>query len=152
MIRYIKNLKRPLSNKIALFIFLGVAAYCPGPWAAGIMLSSSLEQALDNVVGMGDINVGGNLTDSCSIGASNAICVGTYSWTDDHSSDQSVNKGALLLSGSAQQGLVSNINVSTTVSPTATGVNTIGTVDIPVPGTVVNLSNSNNATGFIGGY
>jgi hypothetical protein len=148
MNRYINGLKRPMYTT-GLCLLLSFAGFIPGAWASGM---SSLDQALDDVSGMGDINIGGNLTDTCSIGGSNAICVGTYSWTDNHSSDASVNKGALILSGNAQEGLVTNINVSTTVSPTATGVNTVGTVDIPVAGAVVNMNNSNNATGFIGGF
>ena len=150
MIRFINSLK--LSTFFLMFsLFLSGTAYSANSSAEGINL---LEQALDNVTAKGDsnINIGGDLVDTCTIGASNAICVGTYVWTDDHSNDSSVNKGAVLLSGSAQSGIVTNINVTTSVSPTATGVNTVGSIDIPQPGSVVDLSNSNNATGFIGGY
>jgi len=117
-------------------------------WASNINL---LEQALDDISAKGDITVGGNLSNSCTTGGANTICVGTYAWTDDHTSDASVNKGGMVLNGNTQQYLVSNINVNTTVSPTATGVNTIGTVS-PASGATLNMSNNNNATGFIGGF
>ena len=114
---------------------------------------SLLEQTLDGISAKGDstVTVGGDLTSTCNISGSNAICVGTYVWTDDHTNDSSVNKGAMVLSGNVQQNLVSDINVNTTVSPTATGVNTVGSIT-PAPGVTLNFSNNNNATGFIGGF
>jgi hypothetical protein len=115
--------------------------------------TDALDQALDDISGMADsnISVGGNLTSTC-VTSSNAVCIGTYVWTDDHSNDQSVNKGALVLSGNVQQNVTSTINVTSDTSPTATGVNTIGTITVPVPGTTLNFSNNNNATGLIGGF
>ena len=112
---------------------------------------SKLEQALDEVSGKGDIIVSGDLTSNCYT-TSNTVCVGTYVWTDDHSNDNSVNKGGIQLNGNVQQYLTTNINVTSTASPTATGVNTIGTIDVPVPGTTLNFNNSNNATGLLGGF
>ena len=132
-----------------------VVCWCCGlfgsySWGASI----SLEQTLDDIHAMGDstINVGGNLDSSCTNAQSNAVCVGTYVWTDDHTGDSSINKGAIVMDGYVQQNLVSNINVNTTQSPTATGANVIGTVDIPTPGITLYLENRNNATGLIGGF
>lgn len=145
MMHYTKTLKQ------SVFITSLALCWCNGSWATNI---GTLDQALDNVSGMGTstVSIAGDLNSSCSTGGSNTICIGTYVWTDDHANDASVNKGAMVLNGNVQQNLVTNINVNTTVSPTATGVNTIGTVDLPVPGTTLNLSNNNNATGFIGGF
>jgi len=112
---------------------------------------SKLDEARDNVSGKGDIIVSGNYTSNCT-STSNTVCVGTYVWTDDHSNDSSVNKGGIQLNGYVQQNLTTNINVTSTASPTATGVNTIGTIDVPVPGTTLNFNNSNNATGLLGGF
>lgn len=116
--------------------------------------NSRLDQALDNVTGMGTstVTISGDLNSSCSVAGSNNICLGTYVWSDDHSNDSSVNKGAIVMTGNVQQTLVSNINVNSSVSPTATGVNTIGTVDLPNPGSTLYLTNTNNATGFLGGF
>ncbi|MEJ2574762.1 MAG: hypothetical protein P8Z00_19435 [Anaerolineales bacterium] len=115
--------------------------------------ASLLDQALDNVSAMGTANIstGGDLTSTCSVSGNSNICLGTYVWSDDHSNDASANKGAIILTGNVQYNLVSNINVTTTTSPTATGVNTIGSVDVPSGGTLY-LSNTNTATGFIGGF
>jgi hypothetical protein len=113
---------------------------------------SPIEQTLDNVSAMGDITVGGNFDSSCTNSASNVVCVGTYVWTDDHTGDASVNKGAIVMDGYTQQNLVSNINVNTAQSPTATGANVVGTINIPIPGITLSLTNSNNATGLIGGF
>lgn len=126
------------------------AWYTNSSWGSSISL---LEQALDGISAKGDsiVTVSGDLNSACNTGSSNTICVGTYVWSDDHSNDASVNKGALVLSGNVQENLVTNINVNSSVSPTATGVNTIGTVT-PSAGSTLNLSNNNNATGFIGGF
>ena len=124
--------------------------YSNESWGSSISL---LEQALDGISAKGDaiVTVSGDLNSACNTGGSNTICVGTYVWSDDHSNDSSVNKGALVLGGNVQENLVTNINVNSSVSPTATGVNTVGTVT-PSTGSTLNLSNNNNATGFIGGF
>ena len=144
----------PAMSRLVFAVSL-VLCWCGGwyvndSWASNIGL---LDQALDGVSAKGDtiLNVTGDLNSICNTASSNTICVGTYVWTDDHSTDSSVNKGAMVLGGNVQQNLVSNINVNTTVSPTATGVNTIGSVT-PSAGATFDLSNNNNATGFIGGF
>lgn len=127
---------------------------CGGGWFGNDSQASSiskLDQALDDVSAKGDVVVGGDFTSNCN-SASNTVCVGTYVWTDDHSNDNSVNKAGIQLNGNVQQNLTTNINVTSTASPTATGVNTIGTIDVPVPGTTLNFNNSNNATGLLGGF
>lgn len=132
-----------------MIICLYGASYSDDSRASSV---SKLDQALDNVSAKGDIIVSnGDFTSTCS-STSNTVCVGTYVWTDDHSNDASVNKGGIQLNGYVQQNLTTNINVTSTASPTATGVNTIGTIDVPVPGTTLNFSNSNNATGLLGGF
>ena len=70
---------------------------------------------------------------------------------DDHSNDTSSNKGALIQSGYVQQNLVSNINIDSTVSPVSASANIVSNVT-PSAGSTINLSNSANSTGFIGGY
>ena len=140
------------SGLIASLVIYWCSAWTGGySWGGNI---SPIEQALDDVSAMGDsnISVGGNLDSSCTNASSNSVCVGTYVWTDDHTGDASVNKGAIVMDGYVQQNLVSNINVNTTLSPTAAGANVVGTVDIPNPGITMSLSNSNNATGLIGGF
>ena len=139
------------SNIIAGLVICGCYLWNSGiSWGSSISL---LEQALDGISAKGDsiVTVSGDLNSACNTGSSNTICVGTYVWSDDHSNDSSVNKGAMVLGGNVQQNLVTNINVNSTVSPTATGVNTVGTVT-PSAGSTLNLSNNNNATGFIGGF
>ena len=115
---------------------------------------SRLDNALDQVAGEGTstYSVTGNVTNDCQLSnSSNSICLGTYIWTDDHSNDQSSNKGALIQNGYVQQNLVSNINISSTVSPVSASANIVSNVT-PAPNSTINLSNSANSTGFIGGY
>ena len=98
------------------------------------------------------VSVTGNVTNDCTLSSSgHSICLGTYIWTDDHSNDASSNKGALIMTGNTQQNLVSNINIDSTVSPVSASANIVSNVT-PAPNSTINLSNSANSTGFIGGY
>lgn len=115
---------------------------------------SLLDNALDQIGGKGTstYSVTGNVDTNCALtSSSNSICLGTFIWTDDHSSDASTNKGALIMTGNVQQNLVSNINIDSTVSPVSASANIVSNVT-PAPGSTVNLSNTANSTGFIGGY
>ena len=115
---------------------------------------SRLDAALDQVSALGTstYSVTGDVSTNCTLTqSSNSLCVGTFIWTDDHTSDQSVNKGALVQSGYVQQNLVSNINISSDIAPVAASANIVSNVN-PTPGSTINLSNAANATGFIGGY
>jgi hypothetical protein len=142
------SVKRPILVASMFLFCLGVW-YSSSSSAGGA--TSLLDQALDNVSAM-DISVGGNLSNTCTTNASSSICIGTYSWTDSHANDNSVNKGAIVYDGYVQQNLVSNINVSSAESPTATGANVVGTINAPQPGITISLSNNNNANGFLGGF
>ena len=144
----LRKIKRSYFNAAFVIYLLG-GLLANHSWAAGLGL---IEGALDAISGMGTstVTVGGNMDNTCTVGGS-SICVGSYVWTDDHSADASTNKGAIVMSGNVQQNLVSNINVNTTQSPSASGANVIGDVNIPAGGSI-NLSNNNNATGFIGGF
>jgi len=115
---------------------------------------SLLDNALDQVAGEGTstYSVTGDVNNNCTLtSSSSSICLGTYIWTDDHSNDTSSNKGALIQSGYVQQNLVSNINIDSTVSPVSASANIVSNVT-PSAGSTINLSNSANSTGFIGGY
>ena len=140
---------RPISFVSLLLLFSGLVAGTA--YAAD---GSRLDAALDQVSAMGTstYSVTGNVSTDCTLTqSSNSLCVGTYIWTDDHSNDQSVNKGALVQSGNVQQNLVSNINISSDVAPVSASANIVSNVN-PSPGSTINLSNNANATGFIGGY
>ena len=115
-------------------------------YAAGL---SRLDNALDQVdaTGTSTYSVTGDVSNNCTLtSSSNSICLG-----DDHSNDASTNKGALIQNGYVQQNLVSNINISSTVSPVSASANIVSNVT-PAPNSTINLSNSANSTGFVGGY
>ena len=118
--------------------------------AGGSLLDNALDQV--NATGTSTYSVTGNVTNDCTLSSSgHSICLGTYIWTDDHSNDASSNKGALIMTGNTQQNLVSNINIDSTVSPVSASANIVSNVT-PAPNSTINLSNSANSTGFIGGY
>jgi len=118
--------------------------------AGGSLLDNALDQV--NATGTSTYSVSGNVDNNCTLtDSANSICLGTYIWTDDHSNDASTNKGAMIMNGNVQQNLVSNINISSTVSPVSASANIVSNVT-PAPNSTINLSNSANSTGFIGGY
>ena len=141
---------RPCSSFV-LFLLLLNGLIAGTAYAAD---TSLLDAALDQVNAMGTstYSVSGNVSTDCTLTqSSNSLCVGTFIWTDDHTNDQSVNKGALVMNGYVQQNLVSNINISSDVAPVSASANILSNVN-PSPGSTLNLSNSANSTGFIGGY
>ncbi len=106
------------------------------------------EDALKEISAEG-ISTGGDLSTSC-VTSSNAICVGTYEWNDNHQFDASNNKGAMVMEGNVQQNVAAESVVNATQSATATGVNVIG--DIQLSNSTINVTNNNNSTSFIGGF
>jgi hypothetical protein len=86
------------------------------------------------------------------INAKGDILVGSYSWTDDHSFDSSINKGALILDGNAQQFVTGENVVTATQSAVATGVTMVGGDITTGEGSVISLTNTNEATTYIGGF
>ncbi len=103
---------------------------------------------------LGDINaqgmnVGGNLSTSCSTSAT-SICLGTFEWNDNHQFDASTDKGAIHMDGNVQQNVSAEINLNQTQSAGATGVNALG--NISLSNSTLNLTNSNTSTNFIGGF
>lgn len=142
---------RPFSYIVSGIICLSSALAGGYAHAAG---GSKLDQALDQVdaTGTSTYSVTGDVSNNCTLtSSSSSICLGTYIWTDDHTNDASTNKGALIQSGYVQQNLVSNINIDSTVSPVSASANIVSNVT-PAPYSTINLSNSANSTGFIGGY
>jgi hypothetical protein len=135
-----------IASGILSTVLAGGYAYAAG----GSKLDNALDQV--NAAGTSTYSVTGNVSNNCTYtSSSNSICLGTYIWTDDHSNDASTNKGALIQNGNVQQNLVSNINISSTVSPVSASANIVSNVT-PAPNSTINLSNSANSTGFVGGY
>jgi hypothetical protein len=135
-----------VSGVVCLSWVLGGYAHAAG----GSLLDNALDQV--NATGTSTYSVSGNVDNNCTLtDSANSICLGTYIWTDDHSNDASTNKGAMIMNGNVQQNLVSNINISSTVSPVSASANIVSNVT-PAPNSTINLSNSANSTGFIGGY
>lgn len=86
------------------------------------------------------------------INAKGDIYIGSYSWTDDHSFDSSINKGALILDGNAQQYMTGENVVTATQSAVATGITMVGGDVTAGAGAVISLSNTNEATTYVGGF
>jgi hypothetical protein len=143
---------RSFSHRVAAMLCLAVTLAAGYAQAADDSLSP-LDQALDQVQAKAtSYNVGGSVDNNCTLSnSSNSICVGSYIWNDDHTNDSSTNKGALLMSGSVQQNLVSNINIDSAVAPVSASANIVSNVT-PAAGSTINLSNSASSTGFLGGY
>jgi hypothetical protein len=95
------------------------------------------------------ISVGGDLSTTCMTG-SNAICLGTLENNDNHQFEASDHKGAIDMSGYVQQNVSAEINVNQTQGSTATGVTLLNTADMS--NSAITLTNSNNATNFVGGF
>jgi len=139
--------------------FLPVIAFTFLLWLAGGMeyalseplsLSDSLSnEALGEINAQG-ISVGGDFNNSCSVSASNSVCLGTYEWNDNHQFDASIDKGAIVMDGNVQQNLTSEINLNQTQSSGASGANVLGNVSLS--NSTLTMTNSNNATSFIGGF
>ena len=142
--------KRPFSHIAVAILCLSSSLACGVAVAAGSLLDNALDQV--GAAGTSTYSVTGNVDTNCVLStASSSICVGTFIWTDDHSNDQSSNKGALVMSGNVQENLVSNINIDSAVAPVSASANIVSNV-YPTPGSTINLSNSANSTGFLGGY
>jgi hypothetical protein len=105
-------------------------------------------KALGDINAQG-INVGGNLSTSCSTN-STSICLGTYEWNDNHQFDASIDKGAIIMDGNVQQNVTSEINLNQTQSAGANGANVLG--NLTLSNTTLTITNSNNATNFVGGF
>ena len=106
------------------------------------------DSALEEITAQG-INVGGDATISCSTSAA-SICLGSYDWNDSHQFDASTNKGAIVMDGNVQQNVTSEINLNQTQSAGANGANVLGNVSLS--NSTLNMTNSNTATNFIGGF
>jgi len=106
------------------------------------------DAALEGISAQG-VTVGGDLSNSCMEG-SNSICLGTFDLTDNHQFDASAYKGAIDLSGNVQQNVNSQINVTQSASTGANGVIVLG--DSSLSNSTLEITNANNATGFIGGF
>lgn len=124
-------------------------------FAASVSTSAVAEQLSDEALGgisaKGDVNTGGgSLSTSCTP-ASSSVCTGVFSWTDSHAYDSSQYKGAIHQDGYVQQNLSANINVDATESSIATGANVVSNVTAAT-GATVNLSNTQNSVGYIGGF
>ena len=107
--------------------------------------------AMDGVSAKGVTTDGGNYSTSCDSNSS-SICLGSYDWTDNHQFDSSYYKGAIQMSGNTQENLSTNINGVGTQSAFAQGSNVVGDVSTAASGATINLTNTNTATGFIGGF
>lgn len=136
-----------LSKSVPLLIvsLLWVAVMAATAHAGGIDLTDSV---LEGISAQG-ISVGGDLSNSCTTG-SNAICLGTFEFTDNHQFDTSDHKGAIQMSGYVQQNVSAEVNLNQTQSSAAIGVTIIG--DNSLNNSTLALTNSNNATSFIGGF
>jgi len=132
-----------------IVVISAVVAHAGGPETAiNTPLIGLSDSALGEIAAQG-ISVGGDLTNSCSTG-SNAICFGTFELNDNHQFDASDHKGAIEMSGNVQQNVSTEINVNQTQGSTATGVTLLTTPSIS--NSTLTLTNSNNATNFIGGF
>jgi hypothetical protein len=133
------------SALVPIISLLAVGVITATAHAGQMNLSDS---ALGDISAQG-VTVGGDLSNSCMEG-SNSICMGTFDLTDNHQFDASAYKGAINLSGNVQQNVNSQINVTQTASTGANGVVVIG--DSSLNNSTLAITNSNNATGFIGGF
>lgn len=80
------------------------------------------------------------------------IYVGSYFWNDNHQYDSSVNKGALTMDGNAMQYSSGQSIVNATQSAISTGV-TVFNGDVAAgDGSMISVTNNNEATAFIGGF
>jgi hypothetical protein len=145
--------RHPVSRLIApalLIIVMTVAAAHAGGTETAINtpLINLPDSALGEIAAQG-ISVGGDLTNTCMTG-SDAICFGTFELNDNHQFDSSDHKGAIEMSGNVQQNVSAQINVNQTQGSTATGVTLLNTPSIS--NTTLTISNSNNATNFVGGF
>lgn len=133
---------------------LFLSAFCWGVLGtySGVILGAELsDDALASVSAKGDINTGGgSLTTSCQPSPS-SVCTGVFSWTDSHAYDSSQYKGAIHQDGYVQQNLTADINVDATESSIATGANVAGNITAAT-GATINLSNTQNSVGYIGGF
>jgi hypothetical protein len=139
-----------LNAVYAAIIVMAIGSYANPAWAEGAVGHTGIDSVLDNISAAG-ITVGGDLASNCTT-AANSICVGAFDWTDSHANDASTNKGAIIMDGYVQQNLTSNVNINTTQGAVAAGANVIGDVIPASGGVTINLTNNNNATGFIGGF
>jgi hypothetical protein len=135
--------------------FVGVAAVASLLYSMAVMVApvhaenlSLSDSTLEGIAAQG-ISVGGDSTISCST-ASTSICLGTYEWNDNHQFDASVDKGAIVMDGNVQQNVTSEINLNQTQSSGANGANVLG--NISLSNSTLTMTNSNNATSFLGGF
>lgn len=84
------------------------------------------------------------------IDAMGTITIGSYQWNDNHQFDASINKGAIVMDGNAQQNVNAENLVNATQSAISTGVNITG--DVNSSGGPISLTINNNATAFVGGF
>jgi hypothetical protein len=106
------------------------------------------DTALEGISAQG-ISVGGDSTTSCSTG-NGSVCLGSYEWNDNHQFDGSSYKGSIHMDGNVQQNVSGEINLNQTESAGATGVTVIGNNSLN--NSTLSITNSNNATNFVGGF
>lgn len=132
-----------------IVVMSAVVAHAGGPETAVNTPPVDLSDSVLGEIAAQGISVGGDLTNSCTTG-SNAICFGTFELNDNHQFDASDHKGAIEMSGFVQQNVSTEINVNQTQGSTATGVTLMTTPSIS--NSTLTMTNSNNATNFIGGF
>jgi len=139
----------PVLLLILLLVMSGAVAYAGSPdTSVGTPLLDLSDSVLGEISAQG-ISVGGDLSTTCMTG-SNAICLGTLETNDNHQFEASDHKGAIDMSGYVQQNVSAEINVNQTQGSTATGVTLLNTADMS--NSSITLTNSNNATNFVGGF
>jgi hypothetical protein len=140
------SVSRLIAPVFLIIVMSAAAAYAGGPEKSIMDLPDS---ALGEIAAQG-ITTGGNLSASCLTG-SNALCLGTFELNDNHQFDNSNYKGAIEMSGYAQQYLSTEINVNQTQGASASGVNLLNSPS-SLDNSTFELTNTNNATNFVGGF
>jgi hypothetical protein len=139
----------PVLFLIFSIVLSSAVAYAGGATTSvGAPLMDVSDSVLGEISAQG-ISVGGDLSTTCMTG-SNAICLGTLENNDNHQFEASDHKGAIDMSGYVQQNVSAEINVNQTQGSTATGVTLLNTADMS--NSAITLTNSNNATNFVGGF
>lgn len=136
----------PVIGFTFLFCFSAGMEYAPAQSYSAI--DSLSDEALGGIHAQG-ITVGGDSAISCST-SSTSICLGTYEWNDNHQFDASIDKGAIVMDGNVQQNVSSEINLNQTQGAAANGANVLGNVSLS--NSTLTMTNSNNATNFVGGF
>jgi hypothetical protein len=144
-----KSVSRFIAPVLLLIVMSAAVAYAGSPdTTIGTPIIDLSDSMLGEISAQG-ISVGGDLSTNCMTG-SNAICLGTLENNDNHQFEASDHKGAIDMSGNVQQNVSAEINVNQTQGSTATGVTLLTTGDMS--NSTITLTNSNNATNFVGGF